>query len=82
MAIQPTIFQLLAVCEQTLELLKYSANGGLNSYEGKVLKQFKCRLNSNHLGSQFNCLLSVALISFNPVTISLINQWYWASIMN
>jgi len=37
MTIQPTIFQLSAVCKQGLELLKYSANGRLNSYEGKVL---------------------------------------------
>ena len=46
---QPTIFPLSAVCEESWELLKYSANGRINSYEGKVLKEFKCSLNSNHL---------------------------------
>ena len=59
MTMQPTIFQLSAVCKQRLELLKYSANGGLNSYEGKLLKQFKCSLNSNHLVP-----ISLSLLTF------------------
>ena len=50
MTMQPTIFQLSAVCKQRLELLKYSANGELNSYEGKVLKE---------MGSQFPFLVDI-----------------------
>ena len=47
MTMQPTIFQLSAVCKQRLE---YSANGELNSYEGKVLKE---------MGSQFPFLVDI-----------------------